>query len=770
MKRIIFSLFLSVMSLMGFAQAYQVSVSGTVVDGQSGMPLEGVQIAIETDSTPAGSGYYNVVFTDANGYYSDTFNALDGESGTLITTMTDCEGEPVSEFNQYSLNNNSFEVNFTFCDDPQGGDTSCMAMYSYYFEDNFLEAHFEDLSFGNPTAWSWDFGDGTTSTEQNPVHIYADTGIYEVTLNISGDSCSSSYTDWVWVEDDSTGFDECMALYFARPSDSNFMTIIFQDQSWTANWGTPDSWSWDFGDGATSTAQNPVHTYAQEGHYQVCLTIYDTTTNCQSTFCHEIEVEHCGDCEAYYYYMPEDSLGYDMFTLHFYDYSIGNPDTWSWDFGDGATSGEQNPVHTFAQEGMYNVCLTISNTADSCQSTYCEDVFIYNDSTGGDCYGYFEHYATDSASLSIDFAAVNYSSDSMSYSWDFGDGTTGTGATVSHTYADGGIYEVVLSANSTNPAGCSWDYEEPIWVGNNWTFTVSGKVYLDSLTTTTADAGNVYLMAFDTSWTNLVAIDTAIINSDGSYEFEADPFQHCIYFAQAELSDQSAYFGQYLPTYFVNALSWEEAWPIFPFIPFMQYDIFMVPQTTSNSGVANITGVVNAQGSRGVVNGVMMLLMDENNNPIGYVRTSEIGTFNFQELAYGTYKLRAEFVGAKSQTATITLTEENPSSTVVVTLAGGEAYLGIEELHSKYLKELGNIYPNPVTSDAAFKVSMKQASTMDVMVISQVGQVVMNQKVNLQQGVNNVNLHTASLPQGIYIVKVLTNDGALATRKMVKIN
>ena len=770
MKKFILSLFLGLISLTGFSQAYQVTVSGTVLNGQTGMPLPGIQINIQTDSL-SGGGYYNSVFTDINGYYSDTFNAADGEQGMLYTSMVDCDGQPITEVNQYDITNNTFEVNFTFCDNPGGGggggDTSCMAMYSYYFTDNMLEAHFEDESFGNPTSWDWDFGDGATSTDQNPVHLYSEAGVYEVTLNIAGDSCSSSFTDWVWVDDDSTGFDQCQAMYWAYPSDTSYMTFIFEDDSWTADWGTPDSWSWDFGDGAVSTEQNPVHTYAQEGSYEVCLTITDTANDCESTYCSEILVEAGSGCEAFYYYMPEDSMGNDMTHLHFYDFSQGNPDTWAWDFGDGNTSSEQNPTHVFAQEGIYNVCLTISNTADSCQDTYCEDIYVYNDSIG-DCYGYFEYEAADSLGLTLDFTAVNYSSDSMDYSWDFGDGSTGTGETTSHTYADGGVYNVVLTAVGTSPTGCQWTYEETVWVGDNWTFTISGNVYLDS-TGTSADAGSVYLMVFDTSWTNIVAIDTAEIDADGSYEFEADPFEHCVYFVQAELSDQSAYFGQYVPTYYINSLSWEEAWPVFPFFPFVSYDIFMVPQSTSNSGNAAVKGVVNAQSTRGVVDGVMMLLMDENGNPIGYVRTADDGTFDFAQLAYGTYKLRAEYVGVNSQTATITLSQDNPTATIIVTLKDGEAYLGIDEIHSAYLKEFGNIYPNPVTSDASVNVTMKQASKVKVAVTNQIGQVVVSESVSLKPGVNTVDLHTTNLPQGVYIVKVLTKDGALATRKMVKV-
>ncbi len=768
MKTIILSLFLSIMSLVGFSQAFQVTLSGVVTDADSGDPMEGVMVTIQTDSTAAGGGYFNMVKTSPDGAYSDTFDALDGETGTVITSVTDCDGSVQSVTDQYNVNNNTFQNDFAICSNPAGGgDTSCMAKYDYFFQNNPMEAHFEDLSFGDPTSWSWDFGDGDTSAEQNPVHLYTVTGEYEVTLTIAGDSCSSSYSSFVWIGNDSTGTG-CQAKYWAYPDDSSFMTYIFEDASWTASGNMPDSWAWDFGDGATSTEQNPTHVYAEEGEYEVCLTITDTASDCESTYCGYIFVEDMGGCQADYYYMPADSMEYDMTTLQFFDYSMGTPDAWAWDFGDGATSTEQNPVHTFAEEGIYNVCLTISNTSDTCEDTYCEEVYVYNDTTG-DCFGFFSYTEADTSGLTLDFEAQNFGNGPMDYSWDFGDGATGVGETISHTFAEGGVYDVVLTATGADSSSCSWIYEKMVWVGgSNWTMNISGNVYVDSLEP--ADAGNVYLIVFDTTGNGLVNIDTAEIDTNGYYEFETDPFQQCIYYLQAELSNQSIYFGQYAPTYYINSLSWEEAMPVFPYMPCLSNDIFMVPQGTTSNGEGAVEGIVDAQGSRSAVANVLMLLMDVDGNSISYIRTSDDGTFDFSNIAYGTYKLRAEYVKVQSQTATITLTADNPTANVNVTLKDGEAFLGMNEISSAYLKDFGNVYPNPVTNDAAFNVTMKQASTVNVSVTNQVGQVVISKAESLKSGVNRVNLHTASLPQGIYIVKIVSKDGGLATKKLVKVN
>jgi hypothetical protein len=196
----------------------------------------------------------------------------------------------------------------------------------------------------------------------------------------------------------------------------------------------------------------------------------------------------------------------------------------------------------------------------------------------------------------------------------------------------------------------------------------------------------------------------------------------------------------------------------------------MIPQTSYNSGNGAVDGLVTAQGNRSVVEGVMMLLMDENGKALNYIRTSENGTYDFSELAYGTYQLRAEYVGVQSHTATFTLSEDAPSISINVTLKDGQAFLGMEEIASVYLKDFGDVYPNPVTTDASVNITMKQASKVKVTVVNQIGQVVITNVEALKSGTNRVNLHTASLPQGVYIVKVTSEDGALATRKMIKVN
>ncbi len=141
---------------------------------------------------------------------------------------------------------------------------------------------FNDLSLGDSLSWEWDFGDGNTSTEQNPVHAYQEAGVYEVTLKIKGKDCENSFTLAVFSDFDAWLDSQCQALFIPM---INGLSIQF----WETALGEVTDWAWDFGDGTTSTEEEPSHTYEEAGTYLVSLMI-TTASGCSSTFDLEIEV------------------------------------------------------------------------------------------------------------------------------------------------------------------------------------------------------------------------------------------------------------------------------------------------------------------------------------------------------------------------------------------------------------------------------------------------------------------------------------------------
>ncbi len=136
-----------------------------------------------------------------------------------------------------------------------------------------LVTTFTDRSTGVPTQWAWNFGDATTSTDQNPVHTYSTPGIYSVTLTITNSkgTAAVTQTDLVSVAVNPP----LLAADFTGTPTAGIapLPVQFTDRSV----GGATAWAWDFGDGTTSTEQNPAHTYAGHGTYTVALTVAGPT-------------------------------------------------------------------------------------------------------------------------------------------------------------------------------------------------------------------------------------------------------------------------------------------------------------------------------------------------------------------------------------------------------------------------------------------------------------------------------------------------------------
>jgi serine protease len=132
-----------------------------------------------------------------------------------------------------------------------------------------LMVTFTDASTNSPTSWAWTFGDGGTSTLQNPSHTYTTAGIYTVVLTATNAYGSDSETKTNYITVTAPPTDPPVAAFSGTPTSGTIpLTVVFTD----ASTNNPTSWSWTFGDGGTSTLQNPSHTYTTAGTYTVVLT------------------------------------------------------------------------------------------------------------------------------------------------------------------------------------------------------------------------------------------------------------------------------------------------------------------------------------------------------------------------------------------------------------------------------------------------------------------------------------------------------------------
>jgi PKD repeat protein len=302
-----------------------------------------------------------------------------------------------------------------------------------------------NYSSGSNLKYLWEFMDGTRSTDPNPgTHFYSDLAMHYIYLQVTDTikNCSSSFLDTV--------LSPCSAAFSftSNQHDINFIN--------TSSGPGTTIFAWDFGDGSTSALANPSHHYINAGSYIACLTATSTLdTTCSDRRCISVVIQDStstnDSCSAQYaYYRPHG------FTYMFY--AMQNDRVYLWDFGDGTTSTERSPIHTFPASQPYNVCLAVTSPLDvNCYDKRCMNIVISdttsNDSTLTVCsaqYNYDRQYA-----FTYSFHATQ---NDRNYLWDFGDGTTSTLQNPDHTFQHNLSYTVCLTVSSKTGTFCKDHY------------------------------------------------------------------------------------------------------------------------------------------------------------------------------------------------------------------------------------------------------------------------------------------------------------------------
>ena len=301
---------------------------------------------------------------------------------------------------------------------------------------------FADATTGDVDTWQWDFGDGQTSTLQNPSHEYTSAGQYTVILTATGPAGSDTATKTGYI-DVSPAPVAPVADFTGTPTSGTApLSVSFAD----ATTGDVDTWQWDFGDGTTSTLQNPSHEYTSAGLYTVSLTATGATGGDTATKTGYIDVSP-PPVAPVAEFTGTPTSGAAPLSVAFTDATTGDVDTWLWDFGDGATSTLQNPTHEYASVGTYTVNLTATGPAGEDSEAKPDYVEVLPAPPVSDFSGTPTSGATP---LTVAFTDAT-TGDVDTWQWDFGDGTTSTLQNPSHEYTSAGQYTVSLTA--TGAAG-----------------------------------------------------------------------------------------------------------------------------------------------------------------------------------------------------------------------------------------------------------------------------------------------------------------------------
>lgn len=293
-----------------------------------------------------------------------------------------------------------------------------------------------EITFTNTStsamSYVWDFGDGSsTSTDENPVHTYATTGSYTVTLTATNETLTNEKTATIEI----TPFQP--VANFTHVSNNGYHApsiVTFTNTSEHAA-----SYLWDFGDGtATSTAQNPVHTFTAVGSYDVKLTVTNETLTAEKIVTIEIT-----QFEPIANFTHTSNNGYHTPSIVTFTNTSQHASTYLWDFGDGTTSTAQNPAKTYSTTGSYTVKLTATSGALSNEKTAVIQITPFQPVAA------FTHTSNNGYIAPSNITFTNTSTNAASVVWDFGDGSpTTTTANPVHSYATPGTYTVTLTATN----------------------------------------------------------------------------------------------------------------------------------------------------------------------------------------------------------------------------------------------------------------------------------------------------------------------------------
>ncbi len=302
-----------------------------------------------------------------------------------------------------------------------------------------LTVRFTNQSTGNITAYNWIFGDGSASTEQNPSHQFVAVGTYNVILTVTGPGGSSSVTRKITVEDPVVPAPD--AAFTTDVASGNApLTVQFANQSQ----GQINSYVWDFGDNSSATDTNIAHTFTNPGTYTVTLTAIGPGGQDAAQAVITVNQPPNAPTAAF----SQDTQSGDVpLNVSFTNQSQGQIDSYSWNFGDGGTSTEQNPSHSYTAAGTYTVTLTVTGPGGT---STAETSITATEPVAPPTAAFTQDVNSGTAPLTVQFTNQS-TGEGLNYSWDFGDGSASSAENSPvHIFTNPGTYTVNLTVSNSS--------------------------------------------------------------------------------------------------------------------------------------------------------------------------------------------------------------------------------------------------------------------------------------------------------------------------------
>jgi len=600
------------------------------------------------------------------------------------------------------------------CEEVKVGNDTCniTADFSYFVDVQNNKVNFFSKASGMVNAHYWDFGDGSTSSETQPVYQYAKPGFYYVTM--AAYNAQNGCIDFAW-QQVQVGTPECKA-HFTYRVDVATNTVKFSNDSKDAAIAY-----WGFGDGGYSQEMEPEYQFAQPGKYWVGMVIVDQTGTCYDYYEEIVQVGEV-TCSAKF----ETFVDINTLSVSFKNASIGEATQLYWVFGDGGYDTVQNPVHKYNFPGYYYAGLYTYNAATNCMD-YAEKLLLVGEE-GKDCEAIF-YYKADPTTRNVQFTD-NSRGNVVSYVWDFGDGTTSTDKSPVHTYTNTGWYYVCLTV--TNDQGITNMTCMDVQVGEGCR---ANYIYsLDNVSRTVKFHDQSFGTPTEWKW-NFGDSTSLSTEQNPTHVFEKPGY----YVVQLDIKNANACEATYVTMFSVG-----------------------VDDASLTAGFAF---VVDSTGSK--PSGYPVDYYGTSNGNTSKSKWT-FGAGKAGGKAENETTLRPSYVYTEAGTYQVCLTIEDPNTGQTSTTCS-YVKVGTVGLDDKAKMLSISLFPNPAESSTRLQYTLQQAGDVKIEVYNATSTQVM-ESINEYRnaGENSTDIDISRLSSGIYYVHITSPSGTAVEKLIVK--
>jgi len=664
----------------------------------------------------------------------------------------------------------------------EGISDSCSAEFTYTYNNNVLLAQASTPYFsGNMYSWTAQssvYGTLFSNQSSGPyetITIPPDAGTVYICMNLTNDfyGCNSSFCDTLILPSGNCSAEFNYNLTGDQLTLSAVEPIV---AGGNYNWLVTSSNLGPLYGSNGITVNFIVCTIPPgAGNLEVCFTYSNSITGCADSLCIGIPNEIDSTCTADIVmgYAPS---GWPMFfanggsEIASYSWILTPYDSNGQALGSGFFSTQENAyipagtsyasieaclAVTFASGCTWDGCTTFTAPPDTANMLPCNALFTY----------------TGPLPIGNSYNFIGVTNEENAYHvWTFGDGSTSTEVSPFHAFEITGVYTVCHIVGINGVCADTSCYTANFIGNGNTGLFIAGEVNAGA---NVPDNGKVKLYAIDTlsNSVNLVA-EYTLINS-GNYIFNG--LEAGIYLIKAGLVQGSAWYGDYVPTYFGSQFYWFDAEPVYLTQSGDNYDIALI-YAGNGGGPGSVGGNIDDgpfrlmdPESAGVENvnpvaGADVIVTDLGGNPQRWIDADNNGNFNIGNLAYGTYRLWADEPGMTCVPIEFTISPEFPY--VYIELVMGEDLTGIEG-HTE-ITSVGEVYPNPALNNTFIKLNSTTSDEVSIQISGLDGKAVY-QAAQTISGNSIIEIPSSAFASGLYILHINSKKEAFSISRKLQV-